>query len=108
MNESTEENQSPDKGPGNEKTPFLTLREMETRLIRQALKYTNWNLKRTASLLGISRPALYRRIEKLKITQDNPPPAQPNESNPSSSGGPGYTPDIKAEAAVGVSFIHAR
>jgi hypothetical protein len=64
-------------------------------------------MKRTASLLGISRPALYRRIEKLKITQENPPSVQPDESNPSSSGGSGYTPDMKAKAAARVSFIHA-
>ena len=71
MNESLEESQSPDTGPGKkrEKAPFPTLRESETRLIRQALEYSNWNMKRTASLLEISRPALYRRIEKLKITR---------------------------------------
>ncbi len=114
MNESTEENQSPDTGPGKkkEKAPFLTLRESESRLIRQALEYTNWNMKRTASLLGLSRPALYRRIEKLKITRGNPPPAQPDENNPSSSGEPGSgesgpPPHMQTEAAAGVSFIHA-
>jgi DNA-binding NtrC family response regulator len=53
----------------NRDAPFPTLKEAEERLIRQALEHTDWNVKRTASLLKISRPALYRRIEKLKISR---------------------------------------
>ena len=99
MNEGTEANRPPDTGPGKkrENAPFLTLRESESRLIRQALGYTNWNMKRTASLLGLSRPALYRRIEKLKITREDTPLAQPDGNMPSPSSEMASSPTIKAE-----------
>ena len=46
------------------------LKEAERRLIREALDYARGNISRTASLLEISRSALYRRIEKLEISRN--------------------------------------
>ena len=49
----------------------LTLDEIEKHTILQALsKYQN-NLSQVANALGISRAALYRRLEKYKITLNN-------------------------------------
>lgn len=44
----------------------LTLPEAEELLIRQALERSEHNLQRAADALGISRQALYRRLEKHK------------------------------------------
>ena len=44
----------------------LTLPEAEEMLIRNALERNDHNLQRAADALGISRQALYRRIEKMK------------------------------------------
>ena len=107
MNEGTEERRPPDTGPGKKKenAPFLTLRESESRLIRQALRYTNWNMKRTASLLGLSRPALYRRIEKLKITRENTPLAKLDGNIPSSSSETAPSPIMKTETMDKTPFF---
>jgi two-component system NtrC family response regulator len=40
----------------------------EREAIRQALALTNWNVTRTAELLGITRPTLYDLLEKNEIT----------------------------------------
>lgn len=48
----------------------LTLEESEKQLILQALKTYDGNLSRVASSLGISRAALYRRLEKYDISID--------------------------------------
>ena len=45
----------------------LTVDEAEERLVRQALERTQGNIQRAASLLGLSRPSLYRRMEKYGI-----------------------------------------
>lgn len=44
----------------------LTLPEAEEMLIRNALERNDHNLQRAADALGISRQALYRRIDKMK------------------------------------------
>lgn len=46
----------------------MTLEEMECQTILQALDKYNNNLSQVASQLGISRAALYRRLEKYNIT----------------------------------------
>ena len=48
----------------------LTLEESEKQLILQALKTYDGNLSRVASSLGVSRAALYRRLEKYNISID--------------------------------------
>ena len=45
----------------------LTLDELERQRILQALEQYNNNLSLAADSLGISRPALYRRLEKYRI-----------------------------------------
>ena len=46
----------------------LTLEELEYQRILQALKQYDNNLSQVATALGISRPSLYRRLEKNNIT----------------------------------------
>jgi len=45
----------------------VTVEESEKQLVRQALEKTAGNIQRAAALLGLSRPALYRRMEKYGI-----------------------------------------
>lgn len=47
----------------------MTLDDMERQAIEQALMQYSGNLSQVASALGISRQALYRRMEKYNITQ---------------------------------------
>jgi len=42
----------------------MTLEEMERTMIARALEHYGGNLTRVAEALGLSRPALYRRLEK--------------------------------------------
>ena len=46
----------------------LTLEELERQRILQALKQYDYNLSQVANALGVSRPSLYRRLEKYNIT----------------------------------------
>lgn len=46
----------------------LTLEEMERQRILQALEQYDNNLSQVATALGVSRPSLYRRLEKFNIT----------------------------------------
>jgi len=46
----------------------LTLEELERQRILQALEQYDNNLSQVATALGVSRPALYRRLEKYNIT----------------------------------------
>lgn len=48
-------------------TPGMTLDEIEKQTILRTLEQNDNNLSRVASLLGISRAALYRRLEKYGI-----------------------------------------
>lgn len=48
----------------------MTLDEIERQTILQALETHNGNLSHVASALGISRAALYRRLEKYDIPTD--------------------------------------
>lgn len=45
----------------------VTVEEAEKQMVRQALEKTGGNIQRAANLLGLSRPALYRRMEKYGI-----------------------------------------
>ena len=46
----------------------LTLEELERQRILQALEQYENNLSQVATALGLSRPALYRRLEKHNIS----------------------------------------
>ncbi|RPI86515.1 MAG: hypothetical protein EHM42_05925 [Planctomycetaceae bacterium] len=64
--------------------PILT--EIETRLIRQALKRSKNNRSKAAEILGIHRTRLIRRIEQLGLgesTGDSPATGQPVEADSS-------------------------
>ncbi len=47
-----------------------TIMENEAKMLREALENSNWNKKRAARRLGISRNTLYRKLQKYQI---NPP-----------------------------------
>jgi len=49
--------------------PSYSLSLAEKTLLQKALKVTNWNLKRSANLLEISRGTLYSKIEKQNINK---------------------------------------
>ena len=51
-------------GPGME---HMTLEELERWAINKALKRCNGDISKTAAALAVSRPALYRRLEKYQI-----------------------------------------
>jgi DNA-binding NtrC family response regulator len=55
---------TPDTGPHFEK---MTLEEMERWAIRKALDRCEGDISRTSKALGLSRAALYRRLEKYQI-----------------------------------------
>ena len=50
----------------------MTLEELEAHMIRQALSHYEGNISRVARSLGLSRGALYRRLEKHAIPYDAP------------------------------------
>ncbi|MBI3127391.1 MAG: sigma-54-dependent Fis family transcriptional regulator [Candidatus Tectomicrobia bacterium] len=57
--------------PAPEAEPISPIKEVEERLIRQSLAQTGWDVNRSASLLGISRATLYRRLKALQISREN-------------------------------------
>jgi DNA-binding NtrC family response regulator len=50
-----------------EQFPFMTLEKAEVSLIIQALAQTNNNIPQAATLLGLTKSSMYRRIEKHSI-----------------------------------------
>ena len=48
----------------------MTLEELEAQMIRQSLAHYSGNISRVAKALGLSRGALYRRLEKFGIPFD--------------------------------------
>jgi DNA-binding NtrC family response regulator len=51
----------------------LTLRELEQRAIKKALKLTRGSVGRAAKLLGIGRATLYRRLAELDLAPETAP-----------------------------------
>jgi DNA-binding NtrC family response regulator len=51
----------------------LTLRELEQRAIKKALKLTRGSVGRAAKLLGIGRATLYRRLAELDLAPESAP-----------------------------------
>jgi len=50
--------------------PSRSLREVELYLLKTVLKETNWNLKKAAQTLQISRTTLYSKIRKYKLNSE--------------------------------------
>ena len=48
----------------------MTLDEMEKRMIVKCMQHYDGNVTRVAEALGISRAALYRRLEKYGIATE--------------------------------------
>jgi DNA-binding NtrC family response regulator len=52
--------------------PYLTLEEIEREAIEQTLERTGNNIKKTAQILNVHRPTLYRWLKKFGIKGDVP------------------------------------
>ena len=52
--------------------PFLTLEEIEREAIEQTFERTGNNVKKTAEILDLHRPTLYRRLKKFGIIGNEP------------------------------------
>jgi DNA-binding NtrC family response regulator len=59
----------------------LSLDELERRYILRALKVLGGNRSRAATLLGLDRRTLYRRLEKYEAEGGSIPPARPGTSD---------------------------
>lgn len=55
------------KVPGNTELPLMPLDDMEKAMIIKAIELHNENMTQVAKALGLSRGALYRRLEKYNI-----------------------------------------
>ena len=47
----------------------MTLEEMEVKLILKTLQYTNYNVTKSAKILGISRRTLQNKFKKYQISR---------------------------------------
>ncbi len=59
----------------------MSLPELERRMVILALEKTNWNKSRAAELLGITRRALYGRLEKFNISEHPERGVDPDSEN---------------------------
>jgi DNA-binding NtrC family response regulator len=64
---------SPDTSPGLPPAGMVTIEEMEKSMIRKAMELHRNNISKVARSLGLSRAALYRRLEKYGIPYDVSP-----------------------------------
>lgn len=62
---------SPDHGSSSFEA--MRLREVEGQLVRGAMQRTRGNVSRAARALGLSRSALYRRLERHGLTTSGEP-----------------------------------
>ncbi|HKK77569.1 MAG TPA: sigma-54 dependent transcriptional regulator [Saprospiraceae bacterium] len=53
------------------KVGSLSLEEMEVRMIQKALEYHQYNISATSKSLGLTRSALYRRLQKYQIPHEH-------------------------------------
>jgi DNA-binding NtrC family response regulator len=52
--------------------PYLTLAEIEREAIAQTLERTGGNVKKTAQILNLHRPTLYRKLKRFGFKTSNP------------------------------------
>jgi transcriptional regulator with PAS, ATPase and Fis domain len=52
--------------------PYLTLEEIEREAISQTLERTGGNVKKTAEILNMHRPTLYRRLKRFGLKDSEP------------------------------------
>ena len=52
------------------KEPLSSLKEIEEKQILNVLKSTNFNIKESAKILGISRPSIYKKIKEFNIEKN--------------------------------------
>lgn len=50
--------------------PYLTLEEIEREAVEQTLERTGGNIKKTAQILNLHRPTLYRMLKRMGLSQD--------------------------------------
>ena len=66
--------------------PYLTLEEVEREAIKQTLSRTGGNVKKTAQILNLHRPTLYRKLRKLglwfNVRDGHPTDESPRTSSP--------------------------
>jgi DNA-binding NtrC family response regulator len=60
--------------------PFMTLDEIEREAIAQTLERTSGNVKKTAEILDLHRPTLYRKLRKFGFRSSNGEGAEDEES----------------------------
>ncbi|TDX00552.1 sigma-54-dependent transcriptional regulator [Dinghuibacter silviterrae] len=59
-----------ERSPTSPAGPFQTLEAMEVEMIKRALEFHKHKIARAAKALGITRSALYRRLDKYQIPYD--------------------------------------
>jgi len=59
--------QSEEEGGAAYPYAMLSLEEVEKKHIQEVLRYSNYNKQRAARMLGLTRPALYRKLKKLNL-----------------------------------------
>ncbi|HEU4389420.1 MAG TPA: sigma-54 dependent transcriptional regulator [Blastocatellia bacterium] len=63
--------------------PFITLEEVEREVIEQTLTRTGGNVKKTAQILNLNRPTLYRKLRKFGLKRDAQGTPSGDDSRPS-------------------------
>lgn len=53
--------------------PFMTLEDLEREAIAQTLERTDGNVKKTAEILDLHRPTLYRKLKKFGLRNNDEP-----------------------------------
>ena len=59
-----------EQGDSKDSGPLVPLKEVERNYVLKVLTHTRWNKTRTSAILGISRPALDRKIRAYDLKRD--------------------------------------
>lgn len=65
--------------------PFMTMEEIEREALSQTLERTGGNVKRTAEILDLHRPTLYRRLRKFGLRDEAAPDVEAEEEDHSAA-----------------------